>query len=339
MYYMDIFSIINCVLATIGIIICYSVRCQKRGNKPMVCPLGADCSKVLNSDFSKFFGIGLEYLGAIYYSIILIGYALYITLFPDHFELLLGLGIISTVGLLFSIYLTLVQMLTIKSWCTWCLGSAGITAGIFVVSALSIASQHLDLIALVKEYKVIFVLLHLFGFALGLGGATVTDILFFRFLKDFKISESENEILSIMSNIIWFGLAIAILSGIGLYFGNMEVLNETPKFLVKVVIVGIILVNGIFLNLMVAPRLVTMSFKNSKELKNTLPIRRASRLRKYAFAGGAISFVSWYTTAILGGLKKVPYDFMEIFTVYILILAIAIVASQIFEKLYCANRD
>ena len=90
---------------------------------------------------------------------------------------------------------------------------------------------------------------HLFGFGIGLGAVTITDILFFKFLKDFKISEFESDILHTLSQVIWFALTVIIISGLGLYLPEAQELNQSGKFLAKMAVVAVILLNGTFLNI------------------------------------------------------------------------------------------
>lgn len=189
-------------------------------------------------------------------------------------------------------------------------------------------------IPLLEFLKTPLLIMHLVGFALGVGGATITDILFYRFLKDFKITKEEDSIFQVMSQVIWAGLFIAIISGLGLYLPNAEALNESVKFLVKVIVVAVVTINGAVLNLVVSPRLVDMSFKNEDEMKNSVDVKKTARFRKIAFALGAISIVSWYSAAILGAIESVSISFGELLGIYIGILIIAIIGSQIAENLF-----
>lgn len=181
----------------------------------------------------------------------------------------------------------------------------------------------------------LFLLLHIVSFAIGLGGATIADIFFFKFLKDFRISEAESETLDTLSRVIWVALGVIVVSGVGLYLPNAEALNQVPKFLVKMIVVGVLIVNGIFLNLLVAPRLVKIAFhqKHFHE-KNEL-----HHIRKIAFALGAISITSWYSAFFLGFLpKNIPFNFSEILLAYFLILGVAVVGSQIFDHFFVRQK-
>lgn len=320
------------VAALIGLSITVNIYKQKHEKKPLVCPFGADCHTVVTSQFSSFLGIGLEVYGALYYGGVIAAYAA-ILLFPaliTPWTLFILTGV--TIGaFLFSLYLTFVQAFLLKSWCSWCLMSAGVSTAIFIFTMIELSLLDITFVPILELLHKPILWVHLLGFALGVGGATITDVLFFKFLNDFKISAEENKVLHTLSQIIWVGLLLAVISGIGLYLPNAEVLNETPKFLLKTLVVLVIIVNGAFLNLYVSPKLVTISW-NSTTL---LPVRSILRLRRAAFALGAISFVSWYSAFILGFLKNVPFGFTQLLGIYAGLLLIAVVGSQILERILC----
>lgn len=300
---------------------------KKRMHKTLVCPLKAHCDPVINSDFSKFFGIPVELLGMAYYGLLIIAYATFlaaphIRTVPVSFILL----VITTAAFLFSVYLTFIQAVAIKQYCSWCLFSASLCTVIFLLAALTATG---GLVPLLAEMRGIITAVHMLGLALGLGGATITDLFFFRFLKDFRISEHEAEIMKVLSQVIWLGLAILVISGLGLYIPQAAELNESAKFLTKMVVVGVIIINGAFLNLVISPRLVSITFRQDHMHQNG----ELRRFRRLAFALGAISFTSWYTAFILGMLRLIPVSLGLAIGIYGLLLVIAVAGSQIMERL------
>lgn len=118
-----------------GFFISRHIRRKKEKQERIVCPIGFDCDAVVNSKYSRFYGVPLEVGGMVYYAAIAIGYAALFS-FPDLFPSAAQFiaFVISGVALLFSIYLTGVQMFALKQWCTWCLISAGICAVIFAAA-------------------------------------------------------------------------------------------------------------------------------------------------------------------------------------------------------------
>jgi len=326
---MLILYILILVSAIIGLSITFSIYKQKHRKQPLVCPLGANCHDVINSDFSKFFGIGLEILGAAYYSFIITVYLLFLA--APSLATPLSVFVVAGItigGFLFSLYLTFVQAFLIKAWCSWCLMSAALSTAIFIFTMITLSLDAHQLIPLLAEYKMLILFGHLIGFVFGVGGATMSDTLFFRFLKDFKITKVENKILAGASEFVWFGLFIVVLTGVGLYLPQSEALLANPKFILKALVVLIIIANGAFLSLVISPNLVKISWKD-----NGVNITKTRKLRRLAFASGAISFVSWYSALILGFLKSTPFSLIDLLGIYFGTLLIAVTGSQIVENI------
>jgi len=193
---------------------------------------------------------------------------------------------------------------------------------------LSFFIYQLNFLSFLVEYRNLFIILHAISASIGLGTATATDFLFFKFLKDFKISKAESNVMSMLSQLIWLAILMIVITGVLIYIPESQRLNQTPKFLVKALIVLIVIVNGAFLNLLIAPKLVKISF-NEKESLNSFKMKI---IKSIAFALGAISIVSWYSAFLLGSLKKVELGFFQIFSIYLAILFLAIIGSQFLER-------
>src|SRR3989338_3120849 len=311
-----------------GFLLAFYIRHKKQARETVICPLDSDCAAVLSSDYSTFFGLPIDILGLLYYGIVAVGYALFLA-FPALASPLAVFGVLTLTitAFLFSLYLTFIQAFALKQWCAWCLMSAGICAIIFA-TALSVSE--FGFISLLDRYHDLIVIGHFLGVALGLGAATITDIFFFKFLKDFRISEWEAEVMRTLSQIIWFALALLVLTGLGLYLPVAEELNQSAKFLVKMVVVAVIIINGAFLNLLVAPKLVKISFGE----KHRHATGELHHIRKIAFALGAISIVSWYSAFILGMLRTLPIEFSSLLLIYLFILGGAIIGSQFMERFF-----
>ncbi len=322
------FFVLSLFLAFGGLAISFYIYHKKKSSEVLVCPIGSSCDNVVHSDYSRFFGVPIEVIGIFYYGFLALYYGAFLA-----FENLISVELkfvfllITAGSFLFSLYLTFIQGVVIREWCTWCLGSATITTFIF---SIAIYLTDFNIIDLLAQYKEMAVFIHLIGFALGVGGATITDLFFFRFLKDFRISESESETMKVVSDVIWFGLGLAVLSGLALYLPEAEKLNHSAKFLTKIIAVGIIIINGAFLNLLISPRLVKISFHKKHEHQ----AGELHLLRRIAFAMGAISLTSWYSVAVLGFLNFSPLPFEEMLSLYISLLIVSVVGSQITERFF-----
>ena len=139
-----------------------------------------------------------------------------------------------------------------------------------------------------------------------------------------------------LSQVIWFALALLVLTGLGLYLPEAEELNQSAGFLVKMTVVTVLFINGAFLNLLVAPKLVKISFGEKHKHQSD----KLRYVRKIAFALGAVSIVSWYSVFILGMLlRKIPLDFLSLLLIYLLLLGGAIVTSQFMERIFAKRAN
>ncbi len=144
------------------------------------------------------------------------------------------------------------------------------------------------------------VFLHLVGLALGFGGALVSDVMFFSSIKDKRISKQELHFMQLGGRMVWIGLIILFLSGIGLVWFKPALLASS-KFLLKMVVVTVIAINGAVFHLRHLPHLrdhVELPFHNSESF-----LARSHLLT----ISGAISVVSWFSAAFLGSLPGVPF--------------------------------
>ncbi len=325
--YEAIFILLGCV----GFAIATYIYEKKQKKKKLICPLRARCDTVIHSTHARFLGVEVEKLGMAYYGVILLLHALMLlnpTFYPDTFAFLAIL--FSSGAVLFSLYLISVQAFVLRSWCTWCVLSAFTSIAIFVFTLLSPFHGARELFT---EYRYVIVILHLIGVILGVGTATLSDILFFRFLKDFRISEEENMILGTLSQVVWFAIALLIISGTALYVVNADTLAHSGKFLTKMIAVGVLVINGFLLNSLIAPSLVKISFIKDDPMSDV----RFKKLRSLSFALGAISIVSWYFIFILGALRGMTFDFMGLLTLYGSLILVAVAGSQIFGPRMLGN--
>ncbi len=122
-----------------GFIVARHVWKHKHSEKaPLVCPVQFDCATVVHSDYSKFFGIPVEFLGMAYYAFVFLFYSAFIlTPFSIPNALVGIMVLLSLVGFLFSLYLIGVQIFILKKGCSWCFVSAFICILIFSFTLLT----------------------------------------------------------------------------------------------------------------------------------------------------------------------------------------------------------
>lgn len=299
----------------------------KAKQENLVCPLDGSCDAVVTSKYSKFVGVPVELLGVLYYGFTTI---LYLLFFFQIIPYTTGLSLVSVLlglsGGLFSLYLISVQAFTLRQWCTWCVGSAFLS---LLIALLSVFASEMSFVAVLIEYKSVVVILHALVAALGVGGALITDVFFFKFLRDYRIAGEESDTLDTFSQIMWVALTGLVVTGFALFLTNTAGYLTSSKFLVKMIAVLVIGVNGGVLNLLIAPRIHEITFGG----KHVHHEGELARLRKAAFATGAISISSWLLVFVLGSLRMIPYTVAEGLGLYALVLALAIAGSQVYAHI------
>ena len=176
-----------------------------------------------------------------------------------------------------------------------------------------------------SEYKIISVIVHVLSVVVGMGAAFVSDILFNIYIKDKRIQPNEDRTLGTLSGIVWVSLIFIVLSGFALFLSDPIGYSQSHKFLVKMTIVGVIIVNGYLFWKVIHPALKKIDFID------TNMSHKYVKLRKVAFALGAVSLFSWLSAFVLGMLSNVSIYYSEAIIGYAAICFGAILASQVVE--------
>jgi uncharacterized membrane protein len=112
---------------------------KKQKHEELVCFLGNDCNKVVNSKYnSLFFGIPNEVIGLGYYALVfLVAILLLLGVESIGFFLIAPLFLVGAgASALLAVYLLYVQQFLLKEWCEYCITSAIASIAIFVLSLL-----------------------------------------------------------------------------------------------------------------------------------------------------------------------------------------------------------
>ncbi len=171
------------------------------------------------------------------------------------------------------------------------------------------------------------ILAHIIGTALGAGGAAISDLLFFRSIRDGKIERNEMELLKTISMAIWAGFGILVFSGFGFFLlyriQSPELgLIYNPKVLAKITIVLVVLFNGLVMHAKVFPLLESFV---DKPLFNPDFAKRAT----IAFTTGAVSIISWYSALILGVWRGLDLSYWTIIGAYLAVIAAGVIIANV----------
>jgi uncharacterized membrane protein len=107
------------------------------GNSGVFCPTGGGCTLVQESAYSAIFGVPVAYIGVAGYATLLA-----VALLSLSVDTLAGVRVsalllaLASLGLLFSLYLSYLQLFVIKAICFWCVISALIELSIWAAALL-----------------------------------------------------------------------------------------------------------------------------------------------------------------------------------------------------------
>ena len=144
---------------------------------------------------------------------------------------------------------------------------------------------------------------HFCGLVLGVGAATLLDLIIARFILMRGISFEHVYVVDFSSKIVTIGLGLLWISGIGflIHYGVFEPAKlQNPKIWAKIAIVAVLSVNGLLLHYFVLPR-----------IRNQVGKRLLDGLSPFdcslVFLAGTVSVISWYVPLILGAIPQLNY--------------------------------
>ena len=187
----------------------------------------------------------------------------------------------------------------------------------------------------ISQLHTLFLVIHLFGVAFGAGGAFISDLAFFKSIKDKKISRVEFGFLKMTSQATWFGLILLLISGAGLFAMNPEVLSSSGKFLVKMTIVAILLINGVLFQYVHIPFIG----KHIGEVLSKVRKPNSMRNTPLLIISGVVSVSSWASAIILGALNSIPLSYVAGVAFYIGIVGIGFLFSKIIFSRHLNDRN
>lgn len=289
-------------------------REKKESMEEVVCPIGENCFDVITSKYSNFLGVSVEIYGMLYYGLILTGYVVSLLFtVPEWFSFFLLAN--TSIALLFSAYLTWIQAVPLGKWCIWCVTSASACIAIFSFAVLGLQTPARQLIA---QFIAIPHALYGFSIALGMGVALAGDTLFLNFLKDFKMSESQAQVVNTLYELMWAALAFTVLGGAGYFYANPG-LFYNPANIVGALALGVIIINGALLYLFVSHKLTEIRFREEDEDPVS---KEALKTRKMAFMLTGLSAASWVTLFLLNFAQIPAVSLNSLLTAYLVLIGL-----------------
>lgn len=177
------------------------------------------------------------------------------------------------------------------------------------------------------DTKTIYTIIHVFGAIIGAGGAFVSDGMFFDTIKDGRVTKRELDFMKLGGKFVWTGLFVLLVSGILLVSTDPARYLASDKFIAKVIIVAVIVVNGVVFHTIHIPHIRNHLGIKLKESETFL------KKSSFIMASGALSLTSWVFAVILGSLRHVPYSYIQIVGVYFVCVLVAVLAALVMKKM------
>lgn len=301
----------------------------KKSKRQLVCPTGSDCNVVVNSRYSKFFGVSLERMGMAYFAFIVLAYLALIFVphiySPNAITILVALTLCAG---LFSSYLLFVQAFLLRAWCIWCILASFLSITVFVSSFASLPVA----IAFLAEFQNIISAIRFFGFAFAVGGATAAVFLFFRLLKDLDIDDKELHLLNGILELVWVGFGLILIGQLAFYVIYADSLANSSLFIIQTAALFIAAFGNALSMIIYGPFLVFVPFK-----ENGVDSAVFSSLRLPTAIVWAITLASWYFALSLDFIQKQP-GLQTVLISYGIVLVLAIIGGIIWEKRFVEKK-
>jgi hypothetical protein len=140
---------------------------------------------------------------------------------------------------------------------------------------------------------------HFIGLALGIGAATVLDLMLIRYFLTQKITTEKWHVFLTVTYLVNAGLTLLWITGISfliLYSYTDPHLLHNQKIMAKVIIVSCLTLNGFYIHFRVLPYLADQIFEGMTNFQKTSFL-----------TSGAVSATSWYVPLMLGTMVQLNF--------------------------------
>jgi hypothetical protein len=302
-------------------------RLKKEQKEPPYDPKKDD--PVIHIKNKYFFEIPVEKILLGYYVTVLLIYLVKL-IFGDRLPEI-DLAVLYLSGLVFfiSTYKMAMSVGVVNKFSPWLMVSLVLSLVIFIITLFGMPQDLVQILTQTRDYHLAA---HHIGLSMGLGGTLVIDIMFSHFMRKYSISKRESVIMHLVSQMIIFGLFLLLLSGAALALIDLDAFLNNPRFIMKMIAVFVVMLNGAALNLYLTPQMKKISLKEEDR-------SRYEKLTKFSFALGAISIVSWLSAFLLAMLKDLfDLPLPTLLIGYVVLLVIAAAGSQL-AKVYYEKKE
>jgi hypothetical protein len=189
----------------------------------------------------------------------------------------------------------------------------------------------MDVLSIPAFVKSSLLALHLLGIVFGLGAASMLDLIIVRFIGSRTVTHEYWSVISLASKAVTGGLVLLWISGVGFlihytFFNPTLLMN--PKVWAKILIVGVLSLNGVFIHRVVLPLV-------RQQVGGPLFEGLTDFQRSCLLASGVVSGISWWIPLGLGAFPQLNFTVGAgtILLAYALLLSLVIVVASFIVRL------
>jgi hypothetical protein len=175
---------------------------------------------------------------------------------------------------------------------------------------------------ILMDWKTLALQVHLGSAVLAIIFVAITHTYVHRAFWHPERAPLSSRVLHGLSVAIWLGLLLMSISGAFVFAEKLDELVRSEKFLAKMTIVLVLIVNGIFLNLVITPRVLALS--RTDWFYRNFRFRKVMRL---AVPSVVTSLVSWCGALLLGASQYQDWAYFQIIGAYLVFIVLGILAG------------
>ena len=195
--------------------------------------------------------------------------------------------------------------------------------GIFFAIQLGIAALLMSVPVWVGEFSraQLFFISHSLHSILTLGTVLILDFLFLISRHSVILKQHIFPLFPTLSKIIWIGLGIDFLSTTLIW---SDAIILTPKFFFVQTVIGIIIINGVFLSGPIARKILNSIQEGGEVL--------TKRWTSIANTAGIISITSWFTITLVDFFENLTLKYYHFLLLYLALLIIGFLGHVIWHS-------
>lgn len=168
-------------------------------------------------------------------------------------------------------------------------------------------------------WHMLYLAFHFLGLALSLGGVLVVDMLFFVSRRSGDVGPATTRILPLLSRLIWIGLILLLISGAFLFSEHPDRYLHSARFQLKITLVVIAAVNGVFMSRRLIPRVGDL-FDFARPLPTS------------ALVSGVLSVSSWLGAMLLAVFGRADISIGWLTGGYVVVVLIGVAIGRFAER-------